>query len=401
MTLQISMQQPLRLRATLAFAVVTLLVMFAASSAPTPLYRVYQAQWALSPLALTLIFSVYALGFLATILTVGKLSDYVGRRPVMLVALVLEIFAMWALAAAHGPHELIAARILQGIATGMASSTLGAVILDTTKIHGPLVNALTPLVGTASGSLGTSLLVIYAPSPTHLVFELLLMCFSLLTLCVVAVTETAASKAGAWASLRPCIIVPVHARAAFVAVAPINVAVWALAGFYLSLMPSLLRLSTGSTSALLGGAVAALLAASGAVGILLLHRLSATRIFMIGASALIGGVSITLAGVVLKSLALLLIGTIIAGIGFGPGFYGGLRSVMPLAEPSERAGLLAAVLMQCYLAFSLPTIAIGFAIPYLGLVLASYIYGAAIVVLAITSLLLSAATSRRTRAVPF
>jgi hypothetical protein len=385
----------LRLRATLVFAVSTMLLMFGASSATTPLYRIYQQNWGISASTVTLIFAVYALGFLAAILTVGKLSEYVGRRPVVFVSLILEVLAMWALSVAHGPHELIAARVLQGIATGTASSTLGAVILDTTTLHGALINSLAPLLGTAFGALSTSVLVVYGPSPTRLVFELLLVCFVVLTMCVAGLAETATARPGALRSLRPHINVPIRARAAFLAVAPVNVAVWALGGFYLSLMPSLLRLSTGSTSGMIGGGVAALLAASGAVGVLLLHRQPAARIFQVGTSALILGVFITLAGVPLRSLALLTIGTTIAGTGFGAGFYGGLRSIMPLAEPGERAGLLAAVLMQCYLAFSLPTIVIGLCIPYLGLALASYVYGGSIVILAIVSLLLSAATNRR------
>jgi hypothetical protein len=381
----------LRHRATLVYALSTLLLMFGAASATTPLFRIYQALWDLTPSTITLIFAAYAFGFLAAILTVGKLSDYVGRRPVAFVALLLEILAMWQLIEAHGPYALMATRVLQGFATGIASSTLGAVILDTAKVHGALLNSIAPLLGVSIGALGTSLLVVHAPDPTHLVFQMLLGTFIVLALSMIAVPETASRKAGAWAALRPTISVPERARATFVAVAPVNVAVWALGGFYLSLMPSLLRLVTGSNSPMIGGEVAALLSTSGALGVLLLHRLAALRIFLIGTAALITGVAVTLAGIVLHSLPWLLAGTLVAGCGFGAGFYGGLRTIMPMAEAGERAGLLAAVLVQCYLAFSLPTIAVGLCIPYLGLAVGSYLYGGGIILLGVISLLLSGA----------
>jgi hypothetical protein len=74
----------------------------AAPSAPTPLYALYAAQWGFSPLATTVVFGVYALAVLASLLTFGKLSDHVGRRPVLLTGLVLQAVAMVQFAIAGG-----------------------------------------------------------------------------------------------------------------------------------------------------------------------------------------------------------------------------------------------------------------------------------------------------------
>src|SRR3954469_19475256 len=112
------------------FAVIAAMIFSASSSAPTPLYRIYQDHLGLTPLTLTIIFGAYAFSLLAALLTVGSLSDYVGRRPVTFVALLLNAGAMGLFLDAHSALELVAARVVQGVAVGAAITTLGAAILD-------------------------------------------------------------------------------------------------------------------------------------------------------------------------------------------------------------------------------------------------------------------------------
>ncbi|MFH8385233.1 MFS transporter [Kitasatospora sp. NPDC018058] len=89
--------------------------LLAASSAPTPLYALYQAAWHFSAMTLTVVFSAYALALLVALLTAGTLSDHLGRRPVLAGALLAEGVAMAVFATAQGVPALIAARILQGL----------------------------------------------------------------------------------------------------------------------------------------------------------------------------------------------------------------------------------------------------------------------------------------------
>src|SRR3984957_14942882 len=88
----------------------------AASSAPSPLYPVYQAEFGFSAVTLTVIFAVYVFALLASLLTVGRLSDYVERRVVLGGALVIEAAAMALFLGADGVGWLLAARIVQGFA---------------------------------------------------------------------------------------------------------------------------------------------------------------------------------------------------------------------------------------------------------------------------------------------
>jgi predicted MFS family arabinose efflux permease len=373
-------------RASLWFLAITLLSFLAASTAPTPLYHLYQEQLQFSSAVLTLIFGVYALTLLAALLTVGSLSDYLGRKPVIFTAIVLNILAMLLFIYADSVAWLIAARVLQGFATGMATAVLSAALLDTDRQHGPLINSVAPLLGMALGGMGCGLLAEFAPAPLHLTFWLLLALFAVQAVYVWRLPESVSPQAGALASLRPTLHVPVQARATLWRVLPLNTATWALGGFFASLAPSLVRTATGSTSNLIGGATVAALTLTGALMIFTLRNRPATRALQLGASLLPTGVILILLGVHSASLALFFLGTLVAGCGFGAGFLGAVRSLVPLALPHERAGLMSAFYVLSYLAFCLPSLLAGNLSRTFGLVATTDGYGAVLIILSLSAL---------------
>ena len=81
-------------RVSFALLVSIAVTFLAASSAPTPLYAIYEANWHFSPITLTVVFAVYAVAVLAALLTVGSLSDHIGRQPVLLAAILLQVAAL-------------------------------------------------------------------------------------------------------------------------------------------------------------------------------------------------------------------------------------------------------------------------------------------------------------------
>jgi MFS family permease len=146
----------------LASLVVSLL---AASAAPTPLYAIYQRMWGFTPITVTIVFGVYAVAVLAALLTLGRLSDSIGRRPVLFGTLGVQILSMAVYATAGGVGELMSARIIQGLATGAALGAIGAGMLDVDRERGALANALSPGLGTGSGALISALFVQFLPRP--------------------------------------------------------------------------------------------------------------------------------------------------------------------------------------------------------------------------------------------
>ena len=370
----------------LGFLAFVLLCFFAASSAPTPLYHLYQQAWGFSSVLLTVIFAVYALSLLATLLVFGSLSDYLGRRPVIWIGLLLEIVSMLLFIAATDVTWLIAARVLQGVATGIATSALGAAMLDSDAQQGPLLNSITPMFGMALGALGTSSLVEYAPLPMGLAYGSLLAAFVGQAFYLLRVAETVTPQPGVLKTLRPRLAVPAQARGTLLLVLPADIAAWALGGFFLSLAPSLLTAATGSTSVLNGGFAVAALTLSGAISIHTL-RLRAPRLaLLVGCSFLAIGVSVILAAVNLGWLWLFFTGAVVAGVGFGASFLGALRMLLPLAHAHERGALMAAFLALSYLAFCIPALLAGVSIKTAGLVTTTNVYGGVVVLLAVSAL---------------
>jgi hypothetical protein len=326
------------------------------------------------------------MSLLVALLVVGSLSDYLGRRPVIFVSLLLEIAAMLLFIFASDVGWLIAARVMQGFATGMATSALGAALLDSDQKQGPLINSIAPMFGMAAGALGTAVLVEFAPLPLLLAYCVLLAAFVFQALYLWRIAETVSPQPGVWQSLKPSLHVPTQARGTLWAVLPADIAAWSLGGFFLSLTPSLLAAATGSTSALNGGLAVAALTLSGAVAIVNLRLREASLALWVGVCFLPLGVAVILAAVNSGWLWLFFVGSVVAGVGFGSSFLGALRMLLPLAHAHERAGLLSAFYVLSYLAFCVPALMAGFSARHLGLITTTNIYGSVVIVLALLAL---------------
>jgi MFS family permease len=288
--------------------------------------------------------------------------------------------------------ELVAARVVQGFATGAAITTLGAAILDADRGRGPLLNSITAFIGLTLGAFGAAALATYAPQPERLVYAVLLVVSLVEAAVIWLLPETVKKREGALLSVLPRLHVPPGARTTLVRLTPLNVAAWALGGFYLSLMPSLVRVATGFVLPIVGGSVVATLMAAAATAVMTFRKHTPILALRIGILVLIPGVVTTLGGVWRESVVLLISGTLIAGFGFGASFSGIMRTLLPLANERERAGLLSVFYVESYLAFSLPSILIGLLVPELGLPLSAYIYGSVVLVLALVSFVSMAGT---------
>ena len=364
-------------------AAVFFLLLFAAA-APSPLYRVYQVEWQFSATTLTAVFAVYALVLLVTLLFFGSLSDFLGRRPVIVAGLAVNAAACALFLVAHDVGLLFAARALQGIAVGVASGALGAALIELQPEGsglGPLVTSSAPSMGLAVGALGTSALVQYAPAPTHLVWWLLLGACVGGIVAVLAMPESATGRSGVLDSLRPRVAVPREARGTFAAAAPCLVAVWALGGFYLSLGPSLAAELLGSQNGLWGGLVIFLLSGTGAAAAVLFRTSNPPAAMLVGCLMLLAGVAMTFAAIATTTPAAFLVGTAVAGVGFGLAYLGAFRTLSALAAPGDRAGFIAAIYIVSYLAFSIPALIAGVATSRFGLHESALIYCASIAAL--------------------
>ncbi|WP_067495150.1 MFS transporter [Actinoplanes sp. TFC3] len=388
-----------RLSRPVAFAAIAaiFIAFTAASSAPSPLYVVYQQLWGFSAVTLTVVFAVYVVGLVGALLVLGALSDHIGRRPVLAAAIALEVVALILFVSAGNVEVLLTARFLQGVATGAAMTTLGATLVDLNPPHAPgragLLNSIVPPSGLALGSLGAGALVQYAPGPTHLVWAILLAGMVLAGVLVLLLPETSAKRPGVVASLLPKLGVPARLRADLFALVPILVASWALGGLYMSLGPSVAVGVFGLGSHLIGGLVVSLLCGTGALTAFALRSYPTPRVLVIAGALLSIGTAVTLIGMEAGSVLTAAVGTVLAGIGFGASSLASFGTLALLAAPTERGELFAVALTISYVAFSVPAVIAGLAATTYGLRSTALIYG--LVVVSLGGLALLAQRTRR------
>ncbi|CAG7646687.1 MFS transporter [Actinacidiphila bryophytorum] len=365
-------------------AIAAIFVLFmAASSAPSPLYVVYQHQWGFSATTLTTVFAVYVVGMIGSLLVLGALSDHIGRRPVLVSAIALEAVAMVLFIAAGDVPLLLLARFVQGIATGAAMTTLGATLVDLNPPHAPhragVISGAAPTFGLGLGALGCGFLVQYGPHPTRLVYVLLLAGLVVAGLVIAALPETSALRPGAVRSLQPRLGVAPRLRADLVALVPILVASWALAGLYLALGPSVAAGLFGLSSHVVGGLVVTLLSVPASITAFALRGWPTERTLALGAALLVAGTAVGLAGVEAESVTAAALGTALAGVGFGAAGLASFGTLARIAEPAERGELFAVVFVISYLALSVPAVVAGFATTDVGLHRTAVVYSIAVI----------------------
>jgi hypothetical protein len=345
-------------------------LLFFAAGAPSPLYGIYRAQLRFSAITLTAVFAIYALVLLLTLLVFGSVSDYLGRRRVILAALMVTAGACAVFLAAHSVGLLFAARALQGLSVGTATGALGAALIDLQPGGGglaPLVTTAAPLLGLGAGALGSSALAQYGPTPTRLVWCLLLGASVAAAAAIVAMPEPGTRRAGVLASLRPRVGVPRLARGTFATAVPCLIAVWALSGLYQSLGPSLAAQVTGSRDLLWGGLLVFLLTGVAAAATVEFRRLTPRSAMLAGCLVLLTGVTVTFAAIATTTAAAFLAGTAVAGVGTGLTLLGVNRTLIPLAPPGQRARLIAAIFIISFLGLSIPALIAGAATAHFGL----------------------------------
>ena len=387
--------RPVSRSITAAYATATAITFSTVAGAPTPIYQLYRESLGLTPFTITFIFAVYSFTMIAAFLTIARLSDYVGRKPMILLALGLNAIALLLFFAAESAGMLVAARAVQGVATGVALATLGAVITDTAPRWAATLNSVTAFVGLALGALISGVFIAFAPWPTHLVYTVLLGVTVAEMIVLAWVAETVSQKAGAWSGIRPKLTVPAAAAAPMARLFPLTLSAWALGGFYLSLMPSLMIEATGVRSPLVGAAVVSALMLSGGVASLATRAFDAGKMVRASSATLAAGIVLTVFAIAAGSPVGMFVSTIVTGVGFGASYGASLRVLLPLASSHERAGLLSAYFVESYLAFALPAVAAGLAAPRFGLVTTALYYGSTLAFSALVTLAVETAAASR------
>ena len=359
---------------------------------------VFQGRWGFSSGMLTVAFSIYSLVLLVTLLIAGSLSDHLGRKPVIVAALIIQIASMALFLTADGIGGLLAARIVQGLSMGMVNGALSAAVIEAApparKALGSLLTSVSPLAGLATGALLTGALLGVTNQAEVWAFGFLGGLFSLGAVSVFLIPETASRVPGLLRSMVPSVHVAQAAQHGFMRGLPLLLSIWALGGFISALGPSLLRNVFAVNSGLLNGAIVAVLCGAGAVSPLLMRGRSPGPMAASGMAAVTAGVGLLLVAIGTEALTLFFVGTAVAGAGLGAAFSGLIQSLVPLTPVHERAELFAAIFLATYLSLAVPSIAAGFAVPLTGFLGTTQTYLGAVLVVSATATVLQWLPSR-------
>jgi MFS family permease len=368
---------------------------------PTPLYVLFEQKLGFAALTITVIFAVYAAGVLAALLLLGRASDDLGRRRVLLLGLACAALSAVAFLLAQGLALLIVGRVLSGLAAGIFTGTGTAALVDLAGAsrgrRATLVAAAANMGGLGLGTLLAGILVQFAPLPLRLPFWVDLGLVLLAVPAVWAIPETVRVPEHPRLRIRPPGLPP-QVRPVFLRAATAGFAGFAVLGMFTAVAPSFLLELLHRPSHLLSGAVVCTVFAASALGQITLAWRFGRRALAAGCVALIVGMGLLAFGLAATSLALLIASAVVAGLGQGLCMRAGLEAVNTHAPAQRRAGIASAFFIVMYVAIALPVLGEGIAATHLGLRTAGIAFSLAVG--AIAAIALATLIPARSRTTP-
>ena len=369
-----------------AFAVTML-----GTTLPTPLYVLYQQQWAFSTLTGTVIFSAYAAGVVAALLMLGRSSDVTGRKPMLLLGLACASASDLVFLGASDVKLLLVGRVLSGLSAGIFTGTATAAIVDLAppdaRPRATLLATVANMGGLAAGPLVAGLLAGFAPEPLLLPYAAHLGLVGLAAIALWTVPETVTATG----RLRPGVPrlgVPAEASGVFLRATLPGFVGFGVLGLFAAIAPTFLReLLQISNPTLAGGAASAVFVASCVGQILLVPRLGETALD-VGRTALVCGLGFLAIALGTASLPVLLVAASVAGLGQGITFRAGLTQVNELAPADKRSEVASTFFTVMYAGISIPVVGVGLSAGEWGLRTAGIGFCVTMAVLSLTPLLL-------------
>lgn len=339
----------------------------AVSAMPSPLYALYSRAWHYPPVVTTVIFAAYAVGGLAAILVSGTLSDRHGRRPILIVALLLVLVGLGIFIFASGAAFLIAARLVNGLGIGATVVTAGAALLDvrpTSTARTGVLNAIALNVGIAFGAISSSIIAESDLMPMltpYLVFAVATLA-GLLAVVVMREPHThPANEIPPRARRIPRPHVPPRIRRRFLFAASGAGATWAVLGVFLSLEPAIATSAVHATGPLFAGIVIAVFAVGAALAQALGARFSPRPVALVGDFTTAAMLLLCIVAFSTGDSVVILGSALLLGGAYGLAFAGSLSYLVGDLPAAHRGSVMSAFYMATYSSIAIPTILAGIA----------------------------------------
>jgi MFS family permease len=348
------------------------LTAMAFSTVPAPLYPLYQARSGFSTFMITVIFAAYAVGVVTSLLLAGHVSDWAGRKTILIPALGLELVAAAIFLTAPSLRLLIVARLVSGLGVGMLTATATAHLHELHTRHRPdasgqrfeAVSTAANIGGIGVGALVAGVLAQYVDGPLrtpYLVFAGLL----LLSIVAVMLTPETVEEKLVRPAYRPQRISADHGdRPGYIAATAAGFASFAVFGLFTSVAPGFVRGALQHPSPALAGLVVFAVFGPAAAAQTLTSRMRPGAKLGSGLAAQALGLVVLTVGMHAANLPTFLVGGVTIGIGAGMLFKAAVGAVAAMAAPAKRGEALAALFLISYLGLSLPAVSIGIATRY-------------------------------------
>ncbi len=362
-----------------AAATVSLLMAFAASATPIPLYDLYRRTEGLTYGDLSLTAVVYFVGAVTALLIFGRISNHLGRKPVTFMVFALSAAASVILLDVGSARPLIFGRLLLGLACGLASSAIAAYVVESApealRWLAAVILANAPMVGLTLGALVSGALVEYAPYPRVLCYAVILCGLAACGVLVALCKETVARTPGLVASFRPLFALPHADRRTYPVAACTFVATWALGGFYQAFGPSIAASQFGEQNAFTGALVFSSYLLPSALGGPLTARFAPSLVQRVGMAAYTLAVAGLLVSIRASALSMFLLMGALAGMFQGAVLTGSIRTLLEGVTPQGRAGILSLIYATSYAGAAIPSFLAGQLSHFMSLLQIAICYG--------------------------
>jgi predicted MFS family arabinose efflux permease len=363
------------------------LVTMLGATLPTPLYPIYEQELGFGGLMVTVVFAMYAVGVLAALLVVGRLSDEVGRRAVLLPALGVAAASSLAFLVPHSLAALFVGRLLSGVSAGAFTGVATAMLIDLAPAGGRaragLLAAAVNVLGLGLGPVVAGVLADHAPHPLVLPYLLHVALVALAAGAMAVVPEPVERREGPVRLRVQRLGVPEEVRSTFVRAAVAGFAGFAVLGFFTAVSPLFLGQVLHETRHLVTGLTVFALLGSATVGQVASAKLSERTSLLGGCLALAAGTVVVAVGLVTALLPVVLVGAVVAGLGQGASFRAGLQAVTGAAPADRRSEVSSTFFFVLYIAISIPVIGVGAGAQVFGLVPTAAVFAGVVALLAV------------------
>lgn len=344
-------------------AVVALVIAFAAVGSTIPLFNVYRAEDGFTNAGIAATVVAYSAATLSTLLVLGRLSNYLGRRPTAIASLSLLLVGCLLLLNVHDIAILIAGRLLMGLGAGLASSSLTSYIVDTAPPKpawlASVASSQTVMLGLAVGAIASGALVQFGPWPRDLIYLVVIGLLIVSVVLIASSPETVTRTAGAWRSLRPHVRVPARVKNLLPVTAAVLLSTWAAGAFYQAFVPAMVENQLHTDSPLVLGLVVAAYMGPSALGAPLGSPFTPAAAQRLGMIAFLAGMIGIITAIAAGALVLFIAATIVAGAAQGIAISAAIRGLLLDSTLADRAPTFSVIYLISYGGATIPALIAG------------------------------------------